>query len=202
MYLNWQGTYFSMFLQALLSPVNNYGMPQLRAVMIFNTLNFFISLIGFTWISLNRLIKDEHLFKLIICTCIVFVMTAYSPFEEVFFWFSGTTSYSFPVSCLFYSLIFIILYSDGTVCHSKIRKCILGVSAIVLGLCAMGGSLTVAATGCCFLLLLCIYRFLSHKNLNIITCYFLHHISSELLLTLLLQEILLDKQQVMEMGCK
>ena len=37
-YLEWQGTYFSMFIQALLSPINNYGMRQLRCVMAVNSL--------------------------------------------------------------------------------------------------------------------------------------------------------------------
>lgn len=36
MYLTWQRTYFSMFIQALLSSINNYRMSQLRVVMISN----------------------------------------------------------------------------------------------------------------------------------------------------------------------
>lgn len=39
-YLNWQGTYFSMFIQAFLSPINNFGLPQLRVIMIFNSILF------------------------------------------------------------------------------------------------------------------------------------------------------------------
>lgn len=185
MYLNWQGTYFSMFLQAFLSPVNNYGMPQLRIVMVLNTLIFFASLVGFTWISLSRFIKNECLLKLIICTCIVFTMTAYNTFEEVFYWFSGATSYSFPVSCLFYSLIAIVFYSGNTFTHSKIRKYFLSMMAIALGLCAMGGSLTVAAAGCCLMFLVCIYSFLTYKKIKIpYLLFFLSYLSGAVINTI------------------
>ena len=40
MYRNWQGTYFSMFCQAFFSPLNGYGLPQLRIIMICNALLF------------------------------------------------------------------------------------------------------------------------------------------------------------------
>ena len=33
LYMDWQGTFFSMFLQAFLSPINNFGLAQLRAVI-------------------------------------------------------------------------------------------------------------------------------------------------------------------------
>ena len=29
LYMDWQGTWFSMFLQAFLSPINNFGLPQI-----------------------------------------------------------------------------------------------------------------------------------------------------------------------------
>ena len=39
LYISWQGTYLSMFLQALLSPINGYVYPQLRIVMVVNAWN-------------------------------------------------------------------------------------------------------------------------------------------------------------------
>lgn len=47
LYMDWQGTWFSMFLQAFLSPINNFGLPQLRAVMVGNALLFLVSLAVF-----------------------------------------------------------------------------------------------------------------------------------------------------------
>ena len=49
LYMDWQGTWFSMFLQAFLSPVNNFGMPQLRAVMMGNAILFLASLVSLLW---------------------------------------------------------------------------------------------------------------------------------------------------------
>lgn len=53
LYLNWQGTFFTMFLQAFLSPINNFGLAQLKAVMISNALLFFLSLLTLLWVSLS-----------------------------------------------------------------------------------------------------------------------------------------------------
>lgn len=164
MYFNWQGTYFAMFVQALLSPVNHYGMTQLRLVMIFNSVNFFASFIGCIWVMLTRLVKGEWHIKLVICTCAVFAITTYSAFEEVFYWFSGAASYSIPVSCLFYSWIAICLQDVST---KRKHKYIWIILAMLFGICAMGGSLTIAAIGCCMLLLLCLYFFLVHKKINL-----------------------------------
>lgn len=174
MYLTWQGTYFSMFLQAFLSPMNNYGMPQLRAVMIFNSLNFFVSLIVFIYTLLNRLSQKQWLPKLAICTCIVFTITSYSAFQEVFYWFSGATSYTFPISFLFYSLTAVLLLNSTT--NSK-KKYTLIIWSVFSGVLAMGGSLTVAAAGCYFMLLLTVYEWISSKKLPyiklvIFICYF------------------------------
>ena len=59
MYMGWQGTYFSMFLQALLSPLNNFGFPQLRCVMVTNSTLFFLALIFFLFTILKK-IKCEY----------------------------------------------------------------------------------------------------------------------------------------------
>ncbi len=53
LYMDWQGTWFSMFLQAFLSPINNFGLPQLRAVMVGNALLFLISLAVLLWAGLS-----------------------------------------------------------------------------------------------------------------------------------------------------
>lgn len=53
LYMDWQGTWFSMFLQAFLSPINNFGLPQLRAVMVGNALLFLGSLAALLWVGLS-----------------------------------------------------------------------------------------------------------------------------------------------------
>lgn len=163
MYFNWQGTYFSMFIQALLSPVNHYGMTQLRIVMILNAIIFFASFIGCIYAVLTRLIKEEWKLKLMVCACAVFTVTAYNTFEEVFYWFSGAASYSIPLSCLFYSWIALCMYDLAV---QKKYKYLFIALAMILGICAMGGSLAVAAAGCCMLSLLCLYQLLAHKKVS------------------------------------
>lgn len=161
MYLTWQGTYFSMFLQAFLSPMNNHALPQLRIVMIFNSLNFFVSLIVFVFTLLNRIVPKQWVSKLAVCTCIIFAVTSYSSFDEVFYWFSGATSYTFPISLLFYSLSAVLLLDS---IHDPKKKWFLIILAVFSGLLAMGGSLTVAAAGCYFMLLLTAYKWISTKK--------------------------------------
>lgn len=104
-YMTWQGTYFSMFIQALLSPVNNFGMPQLRIVMLSNSILFFSSLFFLIW-TLFRNFNNKRDIKwvLFIYTCLVYMITAYDDYREIFFWFSGAASYTFPLSLLFFSL--------------------------------------------------------------------------------------------------
>ena len=53
LYLDWQGTFFAMFLQAFLSPINNFGLPQLKVVMTGNVLFFSLSLLSLLWVSLS-----------------------------------------------------------------------------------------------------------------------------------------------------
>lgn len=57
-YLDWQGTYFAMFIQALLSPINNFGLPQLKAVMILNVLLFAGALFGVVWAAFDFILKE------------------------------------------------------------------------------------------------------------------------------------------------
>lgn len=188
MYLTWQGTYFSMFLQAFLSPVNNFGMSQLRIVMVFNAVNFFVSLLLFLHTFLhaigNRLLagnlRSIRLHRLVIATCIVFIITSYNTFDEVFYWFSGATSYSFPLSFLFYSLAMLLSLPK---IKNRILHAALFILSILTGVLAMGGSLTVAALGCSILLLVCLYELLaahrssggrclpSRENLILFICY-------------------------------
>lgn len=188
MYLTWQGTYFSMFLQAFLSPVNNFGMTQLRIVMVFNALNFFVSLLLFLHAFLRAIgsrllagnLRSIRLHRLVIATCIIFIITSYNTFDEVFYWFSGATSYSFPLSFLFYSLVMLLSLPK---IKNRILHAALFILSILTGVLAMGGSLTVAALGCSILLLVCLYELLaahgssrekclpSRENLILFICY-------------------------------
>ena len=161
-YLEWQGTYFSMFIQALLSPINNYGMRQLRCVMAVNSLLIFVSLLYFIFTMLRQIEKERLYLKLIIATMICFMVCGYTAYTEIFFWFSGATSYSFPFSFLLIGLSCFIKMNDKK--DGERQKVIYILISIVCGIMAMGGSLTVTGTGCFALLLIWGYRCIDKKK--------------------------------------
>lgn len=155
---HWQGTYFSMFIQALLSPLNNFGLLQLRCVMLFNSHLFWLSLLYFLYMVIKKIRCEKHI-GLCIIALITFSVTGYMAYEEVYYWFSGATSYSIPVSLLFIGLGAFLHYDAS---H---KKRYLIISAL-LGFLAMGGSLTVTGMGMYILLLTVAFFCITEKKIN------------------------------------
>lgn len=152
LYLDWQGTFFAMFLQAFLSPINNFGLPQLKAVMIGNALFFFLSLLSLLWVSLSFL-KGEFLsLRLLILTFFFIAVTNADVYTEIYFWYSGAVAYSIPFSILLTALTLFLLMNRGTVSLGKKRGC--AICAGILLFLSAGGSLAVAGCGCYVTLLL------------------------------------------------
>ena len=106
-FLEWQGSYFSMFIQALLSPINNYGFRQLRCVMSANALLFFTSVFLLSWKTLNLYNVKNVSVKLVIIAIVIFCFCGFQSYPQIFFWYSGATSYSLPLSILFIALTMI-----------------------------------------------------------------------------------------------
>lgn len=152
MYLTWQGTYTAMFLQAFLSPLNGFGLAQLRIVMIFNALLFILSFLIFIKVLCGCCnIKNEYFSALFALCCVgVFGFTGWT---EVFYWFSGSTSYALPLSLCFLGIAV-------TLRSRKTSGCIF---AALLMFFASGGSLEISGTGCFILLGLCIIKKVMHK---------------------------------------
>ncbi len=157
MWMTWQGTYFAMFLQALLSPINNFGMPQLRIVMILNAVLLFGSTLFFIFAACRKIPKENAYIKWLISAMAVFAMCNYSVYIEIYLWYSGSTSYSFPLSMLLIGMGFYLKMDDT----DKKPPMIL---AGLFGFAAMGGTLCVAAMGCFATLLIAIYRSLRDKK--------------------------------------
>ena len=157
-YLNWQGTYFSMFVQALLSPINHYGFEQLRWVMVLNSLLFYAALSVLTLCVFQNIGKEKYSVKFWILAILVFCFCGYQSYPEVFFWYSGATSYSIPLSLLFFALALFWKTAE----KKSIGMCI---ASALLGIMAMGGSLAVSGTGCFLSFLFCLYLFLSEKKI-------------------------------------
>lgn len=168
LYMDWQGTWFSMFLQAFLSPINNFGLPQLRAVMVGNALLFLGSLAGLLWVGLS-LFREETgrrlvSFKLVLLT--LFVLTAVNAdvYAEVYFWFSGAVAYSMPFSLLFIALTLLLLINQEEGSSGRKKGC--AAAAAVLLFLSGGGSLAVAGAGCYTALLLTVVFFLRTRKVS------------------------------------
>lgn len=157
-YITWQGTYFSMFLQALLSPINQYGLKQLRCVMFANSLLFYGSLLYFLIIFMKRNEVKDLFVKCVIIAASVFAVCGYNAYNEVFFWFSGSVSYSFPMAVL---LIALAHYMQTDLSGNKAYL----ISTVLLGFLAMGGTLMIAGIGCYVALLVLAYRYLHDRKI-------------------------------------
>lgn len=137
MYRTWQGTYFSMFLQAFLSPINGFGEMQLAIVMVGNVVFFILSLLLLIK-EICSFIKIDNRIKAFLSLLALFSILDFKAWPEIFYWFSGATSYSFPLSV---TMLGIVLYL-------KNKNIITYVIACLLSFLASGGSLTVAGTSC------------------------------------------------------
>lgn len=158
-YFSWQGTFFAMFLQAFLSPINGFGLTQLRIVMMLNILLIFGTIILLIYNLLKNLSIESKCTWLFIGALSLLVLYGYTTYQEVFFWFSGCTSYGFPFSAMLIGLSFILRYY-----RTKNNRD--AVFAKMFGFLACGGTLMIAGAGCFFALLIVIYYTLIEKENN------------------------------------
>lgn len=165
LYLDWQGTFFAMFLQAILSPVNNFGLPQLKAVMIGNALFFFLSLLSLLWVSLSFLKGKFLSLRLLILTLFFVAVTNADVYTEIYYWYSGAVAYSMPFSLLLTALTLFLLMNRGTMSPGKKRGC--AICAGILLFLSAGGSLAVAGCGCYVTLLLTGVFFLRSRRISV-----------------------------------
>lgn len=166
-YLDWQGTYFAMFIQALLSPINNFGLPQLKAVMILNVLLFAGSLFGVIWTAFDFIFKDRKMphIRLTVFSIILFSVLDADIFTEIFFWYSGAAAYSIPFSFMLLAVMFFLL--SNNVSYSKRKRLVFSICAAFFLFCASGGSLAVTGTGCYIVLLLAIGFYLTSRKITV-----------------------------------
>lgn len=167
LYMDWQGTWFSMFLQAFLSPINNFGLPQLRAVMVGNALLFLGSLAAILWTGLSFFRTETGCaakWRIIILLLFFLTVVNADVYAEVYFWFSGAVAYSMPFSLLLLALALFLLINREK--GSPRGKNICAGAAAVLLFLSSGGSLAVAGVGCYMALMLTAVFFLLTKKVS------------------------------------
>lgn len=157
-YSTWQGTYFTAFFQSLMSPVSFGGLLQLRIFMFFNSVTFFSALAFFVFSAFDK-IKKEYMYIISIVICgLIVLLTCNEYYTEIFYWFSGATSYAVPFSLLLFSLSFFIRFN-------YYGKKVYFYLSIVFGFLSMGGTLAIAGVGCFIMLLLCgVFCFYCREN--------------------------------------
>lgn len=160
-YMSWQGTYSSMFIWTSINPLNELGLPQLRVVMVLNTLLYVFSLLFLIFIVFNVFLKGHYHLKLFVSACAVFMIMNSRAYPEAFFWFNGAATYTFPITCLFIALGFLIL--SNTANRHKIPY---AVFASLFGIGSQGGSLAIAGIGCYVVLVLCLLFWLRSKKIS------------------------------------
>lgn len=161
-YLNWMGTYSALFMESIINPLIQRGLPQLRIVMVLNALLFFSSVAFLVNIIFNNVIKGNYHIKLFSYACIVYMIINSGAYPEVFFWFTGAVTYSFPIIYLLFSLGFFVL------ANTRDKNTIFyAVLASLLGIGSQGGSLAVGGVGCYSVLVLCFWFWTRSKKLSV-----------------------------------
>lgn len=152
-YLGWQGTYFSMFLQGFLCPLTELKATDLKPVMIMNALLIFASLFFFVF-TVGKKLQMDRFYCFLLYTAVIFSLFTYKAWTEIFYWFSGATSYSFPMSTA--------LFGGAVLLRAKRKRGY--VLAAVLAFLASGGSLEVAGTSCWLVFMILALRVLFKKE--------------------------------------
>ncbi len=159
MYKHTSGAFFSMFLQALLSPINNGGVTQLRIVMFLNATLIFACTIYFIIKYIKKTYDATTLQCLTVILLVMYALTSYRLYFEVFFQYSCAISYTFPLSVLVMSFAMLIRYHDKHLVNYYYIS-------FALGVLAMGGSLTVVGLGCYSLMLYVLLDYIEHRKIS------------------------------------
>ena len=159
-YIDWQGTYFSLFLNGILNPLNGLGLRQSRVVMSLNVVLFYFSLAVFLLTALRRIPKAAFYVKVILFTMLTFMICGFNVYSELFYWFTGATCYTIPFSIMLLGISAFLKISDG----KGIRYVIL---SALCGIMAMGGILCLVGMGCYTILLITIYLWWKNRKVPV-----------------------------------
>ena len=158
-YLNWQGTYTANFI--LSAFLNGFGFNMLAIRILLSLITTFF------FYSIYRLLKTifeyfelDYLIFYLIFLVIVFIGVNSVSYNEAFFWFVGSTSYTLPFACGLFGLNFFINFLKTN------KKPDLILSSI-FGFISVGSALVMVASICSFYLVLLIYKYVNSKEIKI-----------------------------------
>ena len=113
-YMTWQGTYFSCFLDALLSPLTIGGMWLLRIEMMVHSVLVFGAIFFFLRVFTKVCVPEDAgwVFPFVYVLFMV-SMTCFADYNQVWFWFNASCVHSLPILLMLFSLGFVIRYVGG-----------------------------------------------------------------------------------------
>ena len=152
-YINHQGAY-SIFFCIFFNPLTGNTFLNMRVFMIINTINYFFSILLLVGVLYKSIVRKNTVYMLVIMFCIIFPLTQYDAFQETFYWFTGCTNYSFPMSFVNYLFVALILL------NRSMDKKFIGLMTFTGCLCGMlleGGVLSIGGTACALILLVIVY---------------------------------------------
>ena len=160
-YMTWQGTYFSCFLDALLSPLTIGGMWLLRIEMMVHSVLVFGAIFFFLRVFTKVCVPEDAGWVFPFAYVLFMVsMTCFADYNQVWFWFNASCVHSLPILLMLFSLGFVIRYvGDGKVSNIVI--------AGIIAAAGLGGVLVAVGAACYLLLMIDVYLLMSRRKLPI-----------------------------------
>lgn len=151
MYQVFQGTYSSIFLASIFSPLASENLALLRLISILNIVLFIIS----SYVLIKNILIQLNFaksYEIVFLSLIIIPLLSYKSYAEILYWYTGQTVYTFPLSFGFFAVSLMFNINN----NSK-SKCILvfkyGLLFLLIAL-GCGGSLQISGVICYLILFL------------------------------------------------
>lgn len=160
-YKTWQGTYFSAFVGGILTYYWG-GLSALRIVMFLTTVFFFVafSCCVHSILVFFRIERKQHQFVGLLYVIVgMFFLLNQTKTEEIFYWHTGMSGYTLPLSCALASVACYFHYEME-------QKKIWVILGCIMAIFAAGGALDISAFTCSILLFAIAYNYVVRKKID------------------------------------
>ncbi|MCR5502346.1 MAG: DUF6056 family protein [Lachnospiraceae bacterium] len=152
-----QGAYFPRFITLFrVKELTSRGALALSIDMMINAGLFYLTFILLLYTFMKKRIGSFS-YSVIFISVIIFALTAFQVYDEIYYWMAAAGIYSYPLSCVLISLILILQYRQRPHVWQLI-------AAGIFGFLGMGGVLMIPAAGCSIMLLILIYDLLKERK--------------------------------------
>ena len=142
-YKSWQGTYFQNIVHALFSPLNGWGILQLRVFLLASYILFVVAILCGAGIICDFFEIQDKRYRLTVTFELTFLLLGFIYWTENFYWYTSAVGYLIP-------------FSFGIIGISLLKKNKILLAGLMV-FCAAGGSLQISGS-ICFLLLCCLIK--------------------------------------------